>query len=62
MATSHDTNTRARRFERVIRRAIDTRNTTTLRAVATIAHDHALGAVQVRAEAAERYLGGRRHG
>lgn len=57
----HSTNTRARRFERVIRRAIDTRNPATLRAVACLAHDHALGAVQVRTEAAERFLGGRRH-
>ncbi len=58
----HSTNTRARRLERVIRRAIDTRNTTTLRAVACLAHDHALGAVHARAEAAERFIGGRRHG
>ncbi|WP_373510387.1 hypothetical protein [Thiocapsa sp.] len=62
MATRHHTNTRARRFERVIRRAIDTGNPATLRAVACLAHDYALVAVQVRAEAAERYLGGRRHG
>ena len=57
----HSTNTRARRLERVIRRAIDTRNTTTLRTIACLAHDDGLGAVLVRAEAAERYLGGRRH-
>ncbi len=58
----HSTNTRARRFERVIRRAIGTRNTTTLRAVACLAHDYALGAVQARAAAAERFTGGRAHG
>ncbi|NCA71474.1 MAG: hypothetical protein EOM91_15550 [Sphingobacteriia bacterium] len=62
MANRHHSNTRARRFERVIRRAIGTRNTTTLRAVACLAHDHALGAVQLRAEAALRFVGGRAHG
>lgn len=61
MATSHDTNTRARRFDRVIRRAIDSRNRATLRAVAALAHDHGLGAVEIRAEAALRFVGGR-HG
>jgi hypothetical protein len=55
----HSTNTRARRFERVIRRAIDTRNTTTLRAVACLAHDDGHAPVQVRAEAALRFVGGR---
>ncbi len=59
MATRHSTDTRARRFERTIRRAIGTRNPAALRTVACLAHDHALGAVLVRAEAAERYLGGR---
>lgn len=62
MATRHDTNTRARRFERVIRRAIDARNTTTLRAVACLAHDDGLALVQTRAEAALQFVGGRHHG
>jgi hypothetical protein len=59
MATRHSTDPRARRFERVIRRAIDTRNTTSLRAVACLAHDDGLALVQVRAEAGLRFVGGR---
>ena len=60
MATRHDTNTRARRFERVILRTLDTRNAATLRAVATIARDDGLALVQLRAEAGLRFVGGRR--
>ena len=55
----HSTNPRGRRFERVILRALDTRNAATLRAVATIARDDGLTLVQSRAEAAERFTGGR---
>ncbi len=62
MATGHDTSNRARRFERIIRRATDRANPITLRAVACLAHDHRLAAVQARAEAALRFVGGRRHG
>lgn len=58
----HHPSTHAHRLERVIRRAIGTGNTVTLRTVACLAHDHALGAVLVRAEAALRFTGGRAHG
>ena len=60
MGTSKSTNT-ARRFERTIRRATGTGNLATLRCIACLASDHGLGAVLVRAEAAERFAGGR-HG
>ncbi len=63
MATRHSTDTRARRFERVILRTLDTRNRATLRAVAILAHDRGLGAVEIRAQAALRFVtGGRAHG
>lgn len=54
--------TTAHRWERTIRRATGTGNRATLRAVACLAHDHALGAVEVRAAAALRFVGGRAHG
>ncbi|MFB1487419.1 MULTISPECIES: hypothetical protein [unclassified Thiocapsa] len=59
MANRQHSSTHARRLERVIRRAIGTGNNATLRAVATLAHDHHLGAVQARAEAALRFIGDR---
>ena len=59
MATA---NHRTRRLERAIDRALDTRRPVALRCVAAIAHDYNLHATEARAAAAERFLGGRRHG
>ncbi len=62
MPDLNHTNTRDRQLEHVILRTLNTRNPAALRTVACLAHDHALGAVLARAEAAERFIGGRRHG
>jgi hypothetical protein len=51
----------ARRFDRVILRALRTGNRATLRTIACLSHDTGLAAVQARSEAALRYLGGRAH-